>query len=596
LLPPTVLVVWAAIGGLPVRRDIPTTAMRSDGGLAFSVAVDALVANIALLPIGDDRVQAGTLGPTRIYEDGVKLGPARRESGWISEHGLGSYAHRDGRLHFSSTDRTDPRTNGRAYRARLRRYASAWWAVGFVSLFAVSAIIAAAPYAHSLGSLRRRRPTRAREPIGVASIARRLASAAVAIALASFVGSLLDAVRGAGFWAVATVAAGFVVAALGLAIPATRRVLAPATLALASFGFTLAMSEIALAIYAQRTAESLTVASEPREDVPTAPPARLDGDADPRDVLPAAVRARIPQRLAVITMPAEWMERAVEIPGARKALYWHDVLHVYDVNQMRRTEPFPPKQPDRPRIVILGDSLTYGWGIEPQWSYPSQLERALASNYDVEVLNLGVPGHASEEVLSVAARFLPRLDPDLVIYGVCLNDFLPAEQGQYDYRDAYSFPIPEAWKDLARKQTRVAGIVETGYDRLLRRVGLRVDFYDDILRDFGDYQERFVRDVAAINALAVERGLPPVIAMVLDQAPIADGRGHRVARIAESLLAEAGLTVVATDEFYRRYDGESFAISRWEGHPNEEGMAIFSAMLAETLEASGLLEPGRKSP
>jgi len=593
LLPPTVLVVWAAIGGLSVRRDIPTTAMRAHGDLAFSVAVDALVADIALLPIGDDRVQAGTLGPTRIYEDGVKLGPARRESDWISEHGLGSYAHRDGRLHFSSTDRTDPRTNGRVYRTRLRRYASVWWAVGFVGLFAISAIIAAAPHARSLGSRRRR--TRAREPIQIAPIARRLGAAAVALALAVGVGGFLDAVRGAGFWAVATVAAGFVLAALGLAIPATRRVVAPTALALASFGFTLAMSEIALAIYAQRAAESLAAASEPGEDVSAAPPARLDGDADPRDVLPTAVRARIPQRLAVITMPPEWTERAVEIPGARKALYWHDVLHVYDVNQMRRTEPFPPKQPGRPRIVVLGDSLTYGWGIEPEWSYPSQLERALASHYEVEVLNLGVPGHASEEVLSVASRFLPRLEPDLVIYGVCLNDFLPAEQGQYDYRDAYSFPIPEAWKKLAREQTRVAGIVETGYDRLLRRLGLRVDFYDDILRDFGDYQERFGRDVAAINALAVERGLPPVFAMVLDQAPRLEGRGHRVAHIAESLLAEAGMTVVPSDDFFRRYDGESFAISRWEGHPNEEGMAIFSAMLAETLEASGLLDPARKS-
>ena len=74
----------------------------------------------------------------------------------------------------------------------------------------------------------------------------------------------------------------------------------------------------------------------------------------------------------------------------------------------------------------------------------------------------------------------------------------------------------------------------------------------------------------------------------------AGGRGQRVARIAERLLEEAGMSVVPSDPFYRRYDGATFAVSRWEGHPNEEALAIFAAMLAEDLRGRGLLEAARR--
>ncbi len=592
LLAPAAFTAWAATEGLAVRRAIDPALMRHDGGLAFSVAVTDLAASIPLLPVAEE------LAPTRVFEEGLKLGPARRSQQWISEHGLGAYAHREGRVHFSSSDGSDPRTNGRAYHARLRRYAPAWFAGCWVGLLLVAAGIAAGA---RLRSSRREKQRRGRSqagprwPVDTRALARRLGASTLAIALAILVGSLLEEVRGAVFWLVAALSAAGFASAIPLAWPGGRRAAIRTLLALASIGVTLAVTELVLEVHARRLLERLEATDESDGLEPSsAAPSFGEKVSDPRDALPKAVRARVAARRALLTMPAEWAQRPVEVPGARKALYWHGVLHLLDVNEMRRSEPFPPKEPGRLRIAVLGDSLTYGWGIESEWSYPSQLERTLAPEYDVEVLNMGAPGHASEDVLGAARRLLPRLDPDLVIYGVCLNDFLPSGRGQYDHREAYAFPIPESWKTRARDRTRVAGIVATGYDRLLRRLGLRVDFYDDILRDFGDYRRRFGRDVAELNALVLERGLPPVVALVLDQAPQAGGRGQRVARIAERLLEEAGMSVVPSDPFYRRYDGATFAVSRWEGHPNEEALAIFAAMLAEDLRGRGLLEAARR--
>ena len=68
--------------------------------------------------------------------------------------------------------------------------------------------------------------------------------------------------------------------------------------------------------------------------------------------------------------------------------------------------------------------------------------------FNVEVLNLGVTGCQSEDILRVIKKYTPKLYPDLVIYGVCLNDFLPSGVREYENNMAYRFPFPETIKNM----------------------------------------------------------------------------------------------------------------------------------------------------
>src|SRR5690606_27415653 len=80
---------------------------------------------------------------------------------------------------------------------------------------------------------------------------------------------------------------------------------------------------------------------------------------------------------------------------------------------------------ERPlRIVALGDSLTAGYGLSAQDSFPAQLERALkAKGHAVEIENAGVSG-------DTASGGLARLDwavpdgTDAVIVELGANDML----------------------------------------------------------------------------------------------------------------------------------------------------------------------------
>jgi lysophospholipase L1-like esterase len=235
---------------------------------------------------------------------------------------------------------------------------------------------------------------------------------------------------------------------------------------------------------------------------------------------------------AALTMPVEWERRPVQVEGATSAYYWHSILHVHNEDRMRWIGRFPEKKARTFRIIALGDSLTYGYGVAREDTYPSVLEQELQKSFRVEVLNLGVSGAQSEDVYKILQRHLPVLQPDLVLYGVCLNDFLPSGVGQYESNRSYQVPLP--YKDHLINKTLTGKLLERQYDGLLMRLELRVDFITDILRDFDGYQTRFAKDVQAMNALARERGLPPVVAMVLDQYPNTRDKRYGVVLAADS--------------------------------------------------------------
>jgi acyl-CoA thioesterase-1 len=62
----------------------------------------------------------------------------------------------------------------------------------------------------------------------------------------------------------------------------------------------------------------------------------------------------------------------------------------------RASEPIAAKTSDAPRIVILGDSLTAGLGVDPSHSFPSLLQKRLdTAGQRYEVVNAGVSGDTS---------------------------------------------------------------------------------------------------------------------------------------------------------------------------------------------------------
>lgn len=80
--------------------------------------------------------------------------------------------------------------------------------------------------------------------------------------------------------------------------------------------------------------------------------------------------------------------------------------------------------PPRPRIVFLGDSLTAGYGVDPDAAYSAHLQARLdAAGWDYEVVNAGVSGDTTAGGLR-RLKWIMRRPVDVLV--ICLggNDAL----------------------------------------------------------------------------------------------------------------------------------------------------------------------------
>jgi lysophospholipase L1-like esterase len=81
---------------------------------------------------------------------------------------------------------------------------------------------------------------------------------------------------------------------------------------------------------------------------------------------------------------------------------------------------------DDVRVLCLGDSNTYGIYVEPDESWPAQLEKhwnESVASPKIRVFNLGYPGTNSSKVVSQTAKVLETFRPDVTIVMVGANDF-----------------------------------------------------------------------------------------------------------------------------------------------------------------------------
>lgn len=93
------------------------------------------------------------------------------------------------------------------------------------------------------------------------------------------------------------------------------------------------------------------------------------------------------------------------------------------------------------RIVAIGASTTYGFGVNANQAYPAVLQDILHDEYEysnVEVINAGVMSYTSFELLTNFEFRVLELDPDLIIYYGAKND----SDTRFEDPGCYNNPSP----------------------------------------------------------------------------------------------------------------------------------------------------------
>lgn len=100
-----------------------------------------------------------------------------------------------------------------------------------------------------------------------------------------------------------------------------------------------------------------------------------------------------------------------------------------------------PKPAGWRRIVALGDSFTWGYGVGDDEIYTSKLEATLSKT---EVINLGVTAYGLTQEIGYYKREGSRYAPDVVLLGFCLNDIYRASPQVRPRREVAGDAVPAA--------------------------------------------------------------------------------------------------------------------------------------------------------
>jgi|GEM_PF-1381349 len=108
------------------------------------------------------------------------------------------------------------------------------------------------------------------------------------------------------------------------------------------------------------------------------------------------------------------------------------------------------KPPGITRIITIGDSFTYGMGVNVEDTYPKQLETILNQHGDrCEVLNFGVIGYNMWQYNELLTRKALSYKPDIIILALYQNDLKqsrPPYETNPDYRPHNPFAQPAGAK------------------------------------------------------------------------------------------------------------------------------------------------------
>jgi hypothetical protein len=111
------------------------------------------------------------------------------------------------------------------------------------------------------------------------------------------------------------------------------------------------------------------------------------------------------------------------------------------------------------RVLLLGDSFTYGVGVNDDQTFAHYLqENFTAKKLAVEVINAGNPGKGTDYELRLLKTWGSKIKPDLVVLCFFLNDFFDNAEGQYYRLGSQGELVPQSPHSLEAKKARVENL------------------------------------------------------------------------------------------------------------------------------------------
>jgi lysophospholipase L1-like esterase len=275
--------------------------------------------------------------------------------------------------------------------------------------------------------------------------------------------------------------------------------------------------------------------------------------------------------------------------------------HVVENNKhgFRERDFKSPKPADTYRIMVLGDSLTWGAGLAVEERYTAIAEKLLNNAFPqkkFEVLNFGIFGGPTTTERDILEKFKLEVNPDLIVVGFCLNDPQPKRHDWSIEREKLSDSL------LGRSIHHIShflagqGLFYTGkllndaFYRSAQRWGLIPNAQTALGRAYDPVSNEwhgFIQALQDIKRTSDQLNLPPPIFAVLSQ-----GQLHtEIFKVwsqwyhqAEKAAANIGFISYNHEfEIAHQLENESLIINKLDGHPSASVNRIYGEKLYQVI-------------
>jgi lysophospholipase L1-like esterase len=231
-----------------------------------------------------------------------------------------------------------------------------------------------------------------------------------------------------------------------------------------------------------------------------------------------------------------------------------------------RDDEYAIERNEKQRIAVLGDSLTFGWGVEKHETFEVLLEQMLSEQRPAELINFGHGNYNTQQQVNVFKEKGLKYQPDRVVVFYFIND-------------AEVTPVRSRWLWVSRLRSvtflwsRMRGLLtrttpgqtfESFYSAL----------YEDDQPGFIAVKESFLelKQICAENNMLLQVVMLPELHDLVDY-PFA----KEYAKVSE-FLKENGIPVLDLTMYFAGYeDAEGLWVAPDDAHPN----ALAHKMIAE---------------
>jgi len=281
-----------------------------------------------------------------------------------------------------------------------------------------------------------------------------------------------------------------------------------------------------------------------------------------------------------------------------------------------RQKPFEIPKPKKVfRILVLGDSFSWGVGIREENRYSNLLEKLMNSRYKFkkfEVINLSILGFSTVEEKELLIRVKDIVEPDLIIVGFCINDPKRGPQSSSPERDNFKRNIERRFGPILKFMSKI-GLKE--FSNLIGRTVWKFAELINIIPTWQEVVDRaynpkskewndFLKALRDIKDISDGMGLPPPIFAVLNHGtstanPTNYNKPDKELRLymkwwhqAERAAKKRGfLTCNMEEEIKRELPNTPLGVNKWDNHPSEKLHEIYARKIFPLV--CGIIENSR---